>query len=32
MIDRFDSALWKVDRARKHADDLEMEVQAFWGR
>lgn len=30
MIDRFDSALWKVDRARKHADDLEAEVQAFW--
>jgi hypothetical protein len=30
MIDRFDSALWKVDRARKHADDLEMEIRAFW--
>lgn len=30
MIDRFDSALWKVDRARKHADDLEEEVHAFW--
>jgi hypothetical protein len=30
LIDRFDSALWKVDRARKHADDLEMEVRAFW--
>lgn len=30
MIDRFDSALWKVDRARKHADDLEMEVRTFW--
>jgi hypothetical protein len=30
MIDRFESALWKVDRARKHADDLEAEVRAFW--
>ena len=30
MIDRFESALWKVDRARKHADDLEIEVRAFW--
>jgi len=30
VIDRFDSALWKVDRARKHADDLEMEVRTFW--
>jgi hypothetical protein len=30
VIDQFDSALWKVDRARKHADDLETEVHAFW--
>jgi hypothetical protein len=30
MIDRFESALWKVDRARKHADDLEAEVCSFW--
>lgn len=30
MIDRFESALWKVDRARKHADDLEAEVRSFW--
>jgi hypothetical protein len=30
VIDRFDSALSKVDRARKHTDDLEMEVRAFW--
>lgn len=30
MIDRFESALWKVDRARKHADDLEIEVRTFW--
>jgi hypothetical protein len=30
VTDRFDSALWKVDRARKHADDLEMAVQTFW--
>jgi hypothetical protein len=30
VIDEFDSALWKVDRARKHADDLESEVRAFW--
>lgn len=29
VIDRFDSALWKVDSARKHADDLEMEIRAF---
>jgi len=30
MNDPFESALWKVDRARKHADDLESEVRAFW--
>jgi hypothetical protein len=30
VIDRFESALWKVDRARKHADDLEDEIRAFW--
>lgn len=30
MTDPFESALWKVDRARKHADDLEAEVRAFW--
>lgn len=30
MIDRFESALWKIDRARKHTDDLEAEVHAFW--
>ena len=30
MTDRFESALRKVDRARKHADDLEAEVRAFW--
>src|SRR5258708_5956758 len=30
MTGRFESALWKVDRARKHADDLEVEVHAFW--
>jgi hypothetical protein len=30
VIDQFDSALWKVDRARKHADDLEAEIRAFW--
>jgi hypothetical protein len=30
VIDRFDSALWKVDRARRHANDLEMEIRAFW--
>lgn len=30
VIDRFDSAMWKIDRARKHADDLEMEIRAFW--
>jgi hypothetical protein len=30
MNDPFESAIWKVDRARKHADDLETEVRAFW--
>ena len=30
LIDRFESALWKVDRARKHAEDLEAEVRSFW--
>jgi hypothetical protein len=30
VIDCFESALWKIDRARKHADDLEAEVRAFW--
>jgi hypothetical protein len=30
MTDTFESALWKVDRARKHAEDLETEVRAFW--
>lgn len=30
MTDRFDSARWKLDRARKHTDDLEAEVSAFW--
>ena len=30
MIERFDSALRKVEMARKHTDDLEMEVCAFW--
>jgi hypothetical protein len=29
MTDRFESALWKIDRARKHADDLEAEVRGF---
>lgn len=30
MIDRSGSALWKIERARKHVDDLEAEVRAFW--
>lgn len=30
MVDRFESALWKIDRGRKHVDDLEAEVRAFW--
>jgi hypothetical protein len=30
MEDRCESALWKIERARKHADDLEAEVEAFW--
>lgn len=30
MIDRFVSALCKIDRARKHTDDLEAEIRAFW--
>jgi hypothetical protein len=30
VIDRFESALQKIGRARKHADDLEAEVWAFW--
>ena len=30
MIDQFDSALWKIDRARKHTDDLAAEVRTFW--
>lgn len=30
MTDSFETALWKVDRDRKHADDLEAEVGAFW--
>jgi hypothetical protein len=30
MIERFESALWKIDRAQKHADDLEAEVRSFW--
>jgi hypothetical protein len=30
MKDRFDSAWQKIDRARKHADDLDAEVTAFW--
>jgi hypothetical protein len=29
MTDDFESALWKIDRARKHADDLEAEINAF---
>lgn len=29
MTDDFESALWKIDRARKHADDLEAEIDAF---
>jgi hypothetical protein len=30
MTDRFESTRQKIDRARKHADDLEAEVSAFW--
>jgi hypothetical protein len=30
MTDPSGSALWKIDRARKHVDDLEAEVGAFW--
>jgi hypothetical protein len=30
MRDRFESAWQKIKRARKHADDLEAEVSAFW--
>jgi len=30
MPDRFESARQKVERARKHVDDLEAEVSAFW--
>jgi hypothetical protein len=30
MTDRFESAWQKLDRARKHADDLEAELSAFW--
>lgn len=30
MGDRFESAWQKIQRARKHADDLEVEVSAFW--
>ncbi len=30
MTDRFESARQKLNRARKHADDLEAEVRAFW--
>jgi hypothetical protein len=29
MTDDFESARWKIDRARKHADDLEAEISAF---
>jgi hypothetical protein len=30
VIDRFASALCKIDRARKHTEDLEAEIRAFW--
>ena len=30
MEDRFDSAFRKIERARKHIDDLEVEVNTFW--
>jgi hypothetical protein len=30
VIDCFESALQKINRARKHADDLEAEVRTFW--
>jgi hypothetical protein len=30
MVDRFESSLRKLDRARKHADDLAGEISAFW--
>jgi hypothetical protein len=30
VIERFESALWKIDRARKHADDLEIAIREFW--
>lgn len=30
MVDPFESSLWKIERARKHADDLEAEVSSFW--
>ncbi len=30
MDDRFESALEKIERARKHIDDLHAEVEAFW--
>jgi hypothetical protein len=30
MADRFDSAWLKLERARKHIDDLEAELDAFW--
>jgi hypothetical protein len=30
LSDEFESCLWKVDRARKHADDLEAEIESFW--
>jgi hypothetical protein len=30
VIERFESALWKIDRARKHADDLELVIKEFW--
>jgi hypothetical protein len=29
MTEDFESALWKIDRAGKHADDLKAEISAF---
>jgi hypothetical protein len=30
MTDRFKSAWLKIDRARRHTDDLEAEIRAYW--
>jgi hypothetical protein len=30
MTSKFESAFWKINRARQHADDLEAKVRDFW--